>query len=65
MLYSAPGGLPYLVALAGMIFISQSSDRTVERRYHVTIPVLVGGTALVLLDAAHLAFLTVVLLVWN
>jgi D-galactonate transporter len=53
--------IPYLVGLAGMIFISQSSDRTAERRYHVAIPVLVGGTALVLL-AAHSAFLTVVLL---
>jgi len=54
--------IPYLVGLAGMIFISQSSDRTAERRYQVAIPVLVGGTALVLLGAAHSAFLTVVLL---
>jgi MFS family permease len=54
--------IPYLVGLAGMIFISQSSDRTAERRYHAAIPVLVGGTALVLLGAAHSAFLTIVLL---
>src|SRR6267378_4521704 len=54
--------IPYLMGLAGMIFISQSSDRTAERRYHVAIPALAGGAALVLLGAAHSAFLTVVLL---
>jgi len=52
----------YLVGLAGMIFVSHSSDRTAERRYHVAIPALAGGAALVLLGAAHSAFLTVVLL---
>jgi D-galactonate transporter len=54
--------IPYLVGVAGMIVVSQSSDRTAERRYHVAIPALVGGTALVLLGATHSAFLTVVLL---
>ena len=54
--------IPYLVGLAGMIFISQSSDRSAERRYHVAIPALAGGAALVLLGAAHSACLTVVLL---
>jgi ACS family tartrate transporter-like MFS transporter len=54
--------IPYLVGLAGMIFISHSSDRTAERRYHVAIPALVGGAALVLLGSAHSAFLTLVLL---
>src|SRR6266480_1768594 len=54
--------IPYLEGLAGMIFISHSSDRTTERRYHVAIPALSGGAALVLLGAAHSAFLTVVLL---
>jgi ACS family tartrate transporter-like MFS transporter len=54
--------IPYLVGLAGMIFICHSSDRTQERRYHVAIPVLVGGAALVLLGAAHSAFLTLMLL---
>jgi MFS transporter, ACS family, tartrate transporter len=54
--------IPYLVGLAGMIFICHNSDRTAERRYHVVIPVLVGGAALVLLGAAHSVFLTLVLL---
>src|SRR6267143_394975 len=52
----------YLVGLAGMIFVSHSSDRTAERRYHVAIPALAGVAALVLLGAAHSAFLTDVLL---
>jgi ACS family tartrate transporter-like MFS transporter len=54
--------IPYLVGLAGMIFICHNSDRTAERRYHVAIPVLAGGAALVLLGAAHSVFLTLVLL---
>ena len=54
--------IPYLVGLAGMIFISHSSDRTAERRYHVAIPALAGGAALVLLGAAHSTFLAVALL---
>jgi D-galactonate transporter len=54
--------IPYLVGVAGMIVVSQSSDRTAERRYHVAIPALVGGAALVLLGLAHSVFLAVVLL---
>jgi MFS transporter, ACS family, tartrate transporter len=54
--------IPYLVGLAGMIFICHNSDRTAERRYHVAIPVLVAGAALVLLGGAHSAFLTIALL---
>jgi ACS family tartrate transporter-like MFS transporter len=32
-----------------MIFVSRSSDRTLERRYHVAIPAIMAGTALILL----------------
>ena len=32
-----------------MIFVSRSSDRTLERRYHVAIPAIVAGTSLALL----------------
>jgi MFS transporter, ACS family, tartrate transporter len=53
--------VPYLVGFVGMILISRSSDRTAERRFHVAIPALTGGAAL-LLGATHSAFLTVVLL---
>src|ERR1700682_4937470 len=54
--------IPYLAGVAGMIFISHTSDRTAERRYHAAIPALAGGVTLVLLGAAHSAFVTVVLL---
>jgi MFS transporter, ACS family, tartrate transporter len=54
--------IPYLVGLAGLIFICRSSDRTAERRYHVAIPSLAAGAALLLLGTAHSVFLTVVLL---
>jgi len=54
--------IPYLVGLAGTILISHSSDRSEERRYHALVPILAGAGALVLLGAAHSAFLTVALL---
>ena len=36
--------IPNLVGLAAMILVSRSSDRTLERRYHVAIPAIVAGT---------------------
>ena len=45
--------IPNLVALTVMIFVSRSSDRMPERRYHVAIPAIVGATALVLLGATR------------
>ena len=54
--------IPSLVGLAAMILISRSSDRTLERRYHVAIPAITGGVALVLLGAAHSTSLAVALL---
>ncbi|PYU67662.1 MAG: MFS transporter [Acidobacteria bacterium] len=54
--------IPSLVGLAAMIMISRSSDRTLERRYHVAMPAIIAGVALVLLGAAHSTFPTVVLL---
>jgi len=54
--------IPSLVGLAAMILISRSSDRKLERRYHVAIPAITGGVALVLLGAAHSTSLAVALL---
>ncbi len=54
--------IPYLVGLAAMIFVSRSSDRKLERRYHVAIPALTGGAALVLLGATRSPFYSVTLL---
>src|SRR6267143_6859530 len=41
--------IPNLVGLAAMILVSRSSDHRLERRYHVAIPAIMAGTALVLL----------------
>jgi ACS family tartrate transporter-like MFS transporter len=54
--------IPHLVGLAGMILISRSSDRMVERRYHVAIPAIMGGLALALLGAARSPFFSFMLL---
>jgi MFS family permease len=40
--------IPYAVAVAGMIFLSRSSDRTGERRLHYVVNVMVGAVGLVL-----------------
>jgi MFS transporter, ACS family, tartrate transporter len=45
--------IPYLAALVGMILVSRSSDRMLERRYHVAISVLAGGVAFVALGTIH------------
>jgi sugar phosphate permease len=55
--------IPYLVAFAGMILVSRSSDRRLERRGHVAVSLLVGGAAFVAMDSARSAFLSVTLFV--
>ena len=54
--------IPNLVGLAAMIFVSRSSDRTLERRYHVAISAIVGAASLVLLCATRSPFYSVALL---
>jgi sugar phosphate permease len=40
--------LPYLAAVIGMYFNANHSDRTGERKWHVAVPLIVGGIALLL-----------------
>ena len=54
--------IPYLVGLVGMILVSRSSDRRLERKYHAVIPAIVAGIALLSLSASHSVFLSIVLL---
>lgn len=54
--------IPYLAGLAGMILVSRSSDSRLERRYHVAIPAIMSGTALMLLGTTRSPFLSVALL---
>jgi len=55
--------IPYLAAVPTMILASRSSDHTLERRYHIAIPQMVGAIALLVLGAVtpHSAFLSVAL----
>jgi ACS family tartrate transporter-like MFS transporter len=54
--------IPNLVGLVGMILVSRHSDRTLERRYHMGIPVAFGGIALLLLGVTHSLVLSIALL---
>jgi sugar phosphate permease len=54
--------IPNLVGLAAMILVSRSSDRMLERRYHVAIPVMMGATSLLLLGTTRSPFYSVALL---
>jgi MFS transporter, ACS family, tartrate transporter len=54
--------IPSLVGLAAMILVSRSSDRRLERRYHVVIPAVIAGIALVLLGTTRSPFYSVILL---
>ena len=63
--YSLVGNLvmiPYLAALAAMIFVGRSSDRRMERRYHAAASLLVGGIGFLSLTRIHSPFVTIVLL---
>jgi MFS transporter, ACS family, tartrate transporter len=51
-----------LLGLAAMIIVSGSSDRKLERRYHVAIPAIAAAVALVLLGATRSPFYSVALL---
>jgi ACS family tartrate transporter-like MFS transporter len=44
--------VPALAGILGMILFSQSSDRTGERVWHLMVPLLIGGSALMLAGAA-------------
>jgi len=54
--------IPNLVGMAAMIIVSRSSDRRLERRFHVAIPAIVAAGALVLLGATRSPFYSVALL---
>ncbi|HEV2387789.1 MAG TPA: MFS transporter [Candidatus Acidoferrales bacterium] len=54
--------LPHLAGLAAMVPISRRSDRTLERRYHCSLPAIVGGIALLCVGGAGSAWLSLVLL---
>ena len=54
--------IPSFVGLVAMIAVSRSSDRTLERRYHVAISALFASTALLLLGTTSSQFFSLTLL---
>ena len=54
--------IPNLAGLAAMILVSRSSDRRLERRYHVAVPGIVAAAALVLLSTTRSPFYSVTVL---
>ncbi len=54
--------IPHLVGLVAMLLVSGSSDRNLERRYHIAIPALIGGVALTLLCRTSSTFVFIALL---
>ena len=55
--------VPYLAALVGMILVSRSSDRRLERRYHTAVALVAGGIAFVGMSLMHSPFLSIALFV--
>src|SRR5258708_39765966 len=47
--------IPYLAGLLAMVLVSGSSDRKMERKFHVAVPALVAGIGLVLVGTTHSA----------
>src|SRR5258708_23222290 len=45
--------IPYLAGLLAMVLVSGSSDRKMERKFHVAVPALVAGIGLVLVGTTH------------
>ena len=54
--------IPSLVGLVAVLVVSYSSDRQLERRYHVAVPAMVAACALVLLGTTRSPFYSVILL---
>ena len=54
--------IPHLVGLVAMIAVSRSSDRRLERRFHLAIPLAIAGAAFLSLRAVHSTTLSILLL---
>jgi ACS family tartrate transporter-like MFS transporter len=54
--------IPYVAAAIAMILVSRSSDKLLERRYHVAIPITIAATSLVCLAFRTPALVSIVIL---
>ena len=56
--------IPYLVGLPVMILVGRSSDRSLERRYHAAIPLIIAATAMLLLGMTATGSVVLSLTLW-
>jgi MFS transporter, ACS family, tartrate transporter len=56
--------IPHLVGLVAMILVSRNSDRTLERRYHAAIPLIIGASALLLMAVPVTSLLIAAVTLW-
>ena len=56
--------IPFVIALTAMIPLARHSDRTLERRYHAAIPLIIGGASLALLATGVTTSIPVTLILW-
>jgi ACS family tartrate transporter-like MFS transporter len=56
--------IPYLVALVAMILVAHRSDRTLERRYHTAVPLIIGAISLALLATRGTGSVLVSVALW-
>jgi len=56
--------IPYFVALLVMVFIARSSDRTMERRYHAAVPLVIGAVSMALLALGWGSSVAVSVIFW-
>ena len=54
--------IPYVIGATGMLLVGRHSDRTRERRWHVTVPALIGGVAFAASAFVHTLVPSLVLL---
>jgi ACS family tartrate transporter-like MFS transporter len=57
--------VPYLIALAAMILMGRSSDRSLERRFHGAIPLVIGALALVSLNTPSISPVLLSVVLWS
>jgi sugar phosphate permease len=56
--------IPHLVGLPVMILVGRSSDRSLERRYHAAIPVMIAAVSLMLLGTIPRSLVLLSVVLW-
>ena len=57
--------IPYLVGLPVMILVGRSSDRTLERRYHGAVPLIIAASSLILLGTTTSTSVLLTVALWS